>query len=102
MFILSICGRDTNLTQRKLRIGLIFGGRSSEHEVSLVSATSVMDHLDSSKYEVFPIGITKEGSWLPGVAPASLLAAEQCVNDAPVLVENAASMLTKTSSTTQP
>ena len=90
------------MTQRKLRIGLIFGGRSSEHEVSLVSATSVMDHLDSSKYEVFPIGITKEGSWLPGVAPASLLAAEQCANDAPVLVENAASMLTKTSSTTQP
>lgn len=93
--------RDTNLTERKLRVGLIFGGRSSEHEVSLVSASSVMDHLDSNKYEVFPIGITKEGSWLPGVAPAKLLAAEQCAGDAPVLEMNATSMLTKPSSTRQ-
>ena len=94
--------RDTKLTERKLRVGLIFGGRSSEHAVSLISASSVMDHLDSSKYEVFPIGITKEGSWLPGVAPAKLLAAEPCAGNAPVLEVNATSMLTKPSSTRQP
>lgn len=94
--------RDMNLTQRKLRIGLIFGGRSSEHEISLVSATSVMNHLDSSKYEVFPIGIAKDGSWLPGVAPAKLLAAEQNATGTPLLEENARSTLTKSSSIRQP
>ena len=47
------------MAQKKLRIGLVFGGRSGEHEVSLASATSVMANLDSDKYEVVPIGITK-------------------------------------------
>ncbi len=69
------------MIRRKLRIGLIFGGRSSEHEVSLASATSVMDHLDGSKYEVFPIGITREGTWLPGIAPARLLEVERCTDN---------------------
>lgn len=50
--------------QRKLRIAVIFGGRSGEHEVSLVSAESVMKNLDRSKYEVVPIGITRDGKWL--------------------------------------
>ena len=68
-------------TGRKLRIGLIFGGRSAEHEVSLASAVAVMAHLDSDKYEIIPIGITKAGSWLPGVAPSELTALEQCVRD---------------------
>ncbi len=48
----------------KLRVAVIFGGRSGEHEVSLASATSIMENLDRSKYEVIPIGITKEGRWL--------------------------------------
>ncbi len=48
----------------KLRVAVIFGGRSGEHEVSLASATSVMDNLDRSKYEVIPVGITKDGRWL--------------------------------------
>ena len=48
----------------KLRLGVIFGGRSGEHEVSLVSAASVMNALDPSKYEIIPIGITKEGKWI--------------------------------------
>ena len=48
----------------KLRIGVLFGGRSGEHEVSLRSARSVMDALDPSRYEVVPIGITKEGRWI--------------------------------------
>src|SRR5205823_5432500 len=54
---------------------------SGEHEVSLISATSVMAHLDDTKYEVVPIGITKSGRWLPGVAPATLQAAEQYTRD---------------------
>jgi len=66
--------------KKKQRIGLIFGGRSGEHEVSLASATSVMANLDSDKYEVVPIGITKEGTWLLGTEPARLIAAEQSVS----------------------
>jgi len=50
----------------KLRVGVLFGGRSGEHEVSLVSAASVIDALDPEKYEVIPIGITREGRWLAG------------------------------------
>src|SRR5947209_8254021 len=67
------------MAQKKIRVGLIFGGRSGEHEVSLASATSVMANLDRDKYEVVPIGITKAGSWLLGTEPARLLAAEQSV-----------------------
>ena len=48
----------------KLRIGVIFGGRSGEHEVSLVSAASVISALDRSKYDVVPVGITPEGRWI--------------------------------------
>src|SRR5260370_17124583 len=65
------------MEQKKIRIGLIFGGRSGEHEVSLASAESVMANLDRDKYEVVPIGITKEGSGLLGMEPRALLAAEQ-------------------------
>jgi D-alanine-D-alanine ligase len=48
----------------KLRVGILFGGRSGEHEVSLLSAASVLNAIDKSKYDVVPIGITKEGHWL--------------------------------------
>lgn len=51
---------------KKIRVGVIFGGRSAEHEVSLVSGASVIKALDRKKYEVIPIGITKEGKWLIG------------------------------------
>jgi len=70
------------MARKKLRIGLIFGGRSGEHEVSLASATSVMANLDREKYEVVPVGITKEGGWLLGTEPARLMAAEQHINHA--------------------
>ncbi|HEY7473319.1 MAG TPA: D-alanine--D-alanine ligase family protein [Gemmatimonadota bacterium] len=50
--------------ERKPRIGVLFGGSSSEHEVSLMSARSVLDALDPAKYDVVQIGITKEGRWL--------------------------------------
>jgi D-alanine-D-alanine ligase len=48
----------------KLRVGILFGGRSGEHEVSLLSAASVLKAIDKAKYEVVPIGITKDGRWL--------------------------------------
>lgn len=68
------------MTQKKLRIGLIFGGRSGEHEVSLASAQSVMANLDRNKYDVVPIAIDKSGSWLLGVEPARLQAAERSLD----------------------
>ena len=49
---------------KKLRVGILFGGRSGEHEVSLLSAASVLSAIDKSKYDVVPIGITKQGRWL--------------------------------------
>ncbi|HOP74293.1 MAG TPA: D-alanine--D-alanine ligase [Bacillota bacterium] len=58
----------------KIRVGLIYGGRSGEHEVSVLSANSVMAAIDKDKYEVIPIGITKEGRWLPGQGPEALVA----------------------------
>jgi D-alanine-D-alanine ligase len=48
----------------KLRVGILFGGRSGEHEVSLLSAASVLKAIDKTKYDVVPIGITKDGRWL--------------------------------------
>lgn len=57
---------------KKLRVGVLFGGRSGEHEVSLRSAESVMKAMDRKKYEVVPIGIAKTGQWLGG-APAQAL-----------------------------
>ncbi len=50
----------------KMRIGVLFGGRSGEHDVSLMSARSVLSVLDPQKYEVTPIGITRQGQWLAG------------------------------------
>ncbi|HEX3085062.1 MAG TPA: D-alanine--D-alanine ligase family protein [Pyrinomonadaceae bacterium] len=58
---------------KKLRIGIIFGGRSGEHEVSARSARSVIEAIDKSKYEVVPIAITKEGNWLAPAAAVELL-----------------------------
>lgn len=50
--------------EKKIRVGVIFGGRSGEHEVSLRSAESIINAIDKSKYEVVPIGIGKDGRWL--------------------------------------
>jgi D-alanine-D-alanine ligase len=59
--------------KKRLRVGVLFGGRSGEHEVSLVSAASVIRGLDPDKYEPVPIGISKEGHWLIGGAAQKLL-----------------------------
>lgn len=58
---------------KKLRVAVLFGGRSGEHEVSLRSAASIMQALDKEKYEVVPIGITKAGSWLTSGDAAKML-----------------------------
>lgn len=53
-------------TDRKLRVAVLFGGRSGEHDVSLMSARSVLSVLDPQRYELVQIGITQEGKWLTG------------------------------------
>ncbi|GAC1500578.1 MAG: D-alanine--D-alanine ligase [Ktedonobacteraceae bacterium] len=65
------------MSQKKLRVGLVFGGRSGEHEVSLASARAVMEQLDPATYDVVPIGITRAGTWLLGTSPDRLLASGQ-------------------------
>jgi D-alanine-D-alanine ligase len=57
----------------KLRVGILFGGRSGEHEVSLLSAASVLSAIDRTKYDVVPIGITKDGRWLTAERAERLL-----------------------------
>jgi D-alanine-D-alanine ligase len=64
------------MTVKKLRVGVLFGGRSGEHEVSLLSAASVMQAMDRSKYEVVPIGITKQGLWLTDLHAEQLIKGE--------------------------
>lgn len=61
----------------KLKVGVIFGGRSGEHEVSLISANSIMKALNPDKYEVIPVGITRKGAWVVGVKPDALLEHEK-------------------------
>src|SRR5690349_16590377 len=58
---------------KKVRLGILFGGRSGEHEVSLTSAASLLQALDPDKYEVIPIGITRQGRWMAGTAADRLL-----------------------------
>jgi len=61
---------------RKLRVGVIFGGKSGEHEVSLLSAASILKAIDRDKFDVTPIGITKEGRWLAAADAQGLLDGE--------------------------
>src|SRR4051794_4734739 len=58
---------------KKLRVGILFGGRSGEHEGSLLSAASILKAIDRKKFEVVPIGITKEGHWLAAGDARNLL-----------------------------
>src|SRR6185503_1914508 len=58
---------------KKLRVGILFGGRSGEHEISLLSAASVFKAIDKEKFEVVPIGITKEGRWVTSAEAERLL-----------------------------
>ncbi|MGH2442642.1 MAG: D-alanine--D-alanine ligase family protein [Chloroflexota bacterium] len=58
---------------RKIRVGILFGGRSGEHEVSIASATSVLRALDPDAYEAVPMGITRDGRWILIDSPEHLL-----------------------------
>ncbi|MGA3068830.1 MAG: D-alanine--D-alanine ligase family protein [Terracidiphilus sp.] len=62
---------------KKLRVGILFGGRSGEHEVSLLSAASVLKAIDRKKFDVTPIGITKEGHWLAAGDARGLLEGDE-------------------------
>lgn len=70
---------------RKLKVGIIFGGRSGEHDVSLNSAQSVMHALDKSRYDIVPIGITRAGEWITGDAVAALTAGADATRPAALL-----------------
>ncbi len=65
------------MAKRKIRVGVIFGGKSGEHQVSLLSAQSVMGAIDKSRYDVVPIGITKQGRWLTVGDPLAALTCGQ-------------------------
>jgi D-alanine-D-alanine ligase len=60
---------------RRIRIGILFGGRSAEHDVSLRSAQTIMNALDPEKFDIMPIGITRSGQWLSGGDPMQALTA---------------------------
>ena len=64
---------------KKLRVGVIFGGRSGEHEISIRSARAIVEAIDRRKFDVVPIAITKEGKWLAPAQSARLL--PQAVHD---------------------
>ncbi len=64
---------NRNEMTKKLRVGILFGGRSGEHEVSLLSAASILEAIDREKFDVVPIGITKEGHWLAAADAHDLL-----------------------------
>jgi D-alanine-D-alanine ligase len=70
---------------KKIRLGILFGGRSGEHEVSLTSAASVIEALDRDKYEIVPIGITREGHWRVGASAERLLVSPRAL---PAILEN--------------
>ena len=63
----------TNSRIKKIRVGIIFGGKSMEHEISLMSATSIINAIDKGKFQVVLIGITKEGEWLKYNGPVELI-----------------------------
>ena len=62
---------------KKLRVGILFGGRSGEHEVSLLSAASILKAIDRKKFDVVPIGITKDGHWLAAADARGLLEGDE-------------------------
>jgi D-alanine-D-alanine ligase len=61
------------MAKKKIRLGVLFGGRSGEHEVSLLSAASILKAIDRKKFEIVPIGIAKSGQWLGAGAAQALL-----------------------------
>jgi D-alanine-D-alanine ligase len=73
---------ETGTALKKLRVGVIYGGRSSEHEVSLASAAAVFQHLDRDRYEPIAIRIEKDGRWALPSRPPQLLSAAAVIEAA--------------------
>jgi D-alanine-D-alanine ligase len=71
---------------KKIRVGIIFGGKSSEHEVSLASAASLIAAIDKEKYEIVPIGITKTGRWVLGEGAKKLIPPTVIEEGRPILI----------------
>ncbi len=67
--------RSDDGTNRKVRVAVIFGGQSGEHDVSLRSAQTVLSALDDDRFEAIPIGVTRDGQWLTGSDPMAQLTA---------------------------
>jgi D-alanine-D-alanine ligase len=61
------------MSEKKLRVAVLFGGRSGEHDVSVMSARGVLNAIDKDKYDAVPVGISREGRWLPPPRTAALL-----------------------------
>lgn len=80
---------------KKTRVAVIFGGKSGEHEVSLMSARSVMKAIDKDKYEVVTIGIDKQGRWLTSGDPMRLLSQGTTASDQPQLTPHATQHATR-------
>ena len=68
----------------KLRVGVIYGGRSGEHEVSVVSAASIFKHLDRSRFQPVPIRIDKDGRWVLGAKEPTAISAGDVAEAGPV------------------
>jgi D-alanine-D-alanine ligase len=66
----------------KIRVGVVYGGRSGEHEVSIASAASIFKHLDRNRYEAVPIRIEKDGRWVLGAAAPKALSAAEVLKEA--------------------
>lgn len=82
-----------NVTKRRIRVGVLFGGKSGEHEVSLQSAQSVMRAIDKDKYEVVPLGIGVDGKWLTSGDPLKTLTGGE--SSMPELLESGYSLQQK-------
>ncbi len=70
----------------KLKVAVLFGGRSGEHEVSIMSARSVIKALDPAKYKVIPVGITRQGAWIVGADPMKALENEDFTGTKPAAI----------------
>src|ERR1700744_948504 len=62
--------------KKKLRVGVLFGGKSGEHDISLRSARSILAAIDRKKYDVVELGITREGRWLQSTGARGLLSGD--------------------------
>ncbi|MFF9146570.1 D-alanine--D-alanine ligase family protein [Streptomyces sp. NPDC014861] len=81
---------ENTQSPRKPRVAVVFGGRSSEHAISVVTAGAVLKAIDRTKYDVLPIGITREGRWaLTADAPERMAIAERALPDVDQLAESA-------------